>query len=379
MTTIKTFLEEYIEYASELTDAPIFFHNFVALSLLSTVISNKIFFMFGDQKIYPNLWIILIAPSSHFRKTTCINIGKRLLNPTLILPSEFSHEAIVELLEYKPTGCFFFSEFMSLMGLLQRDYMAGVKAFLADIYDSPELYRRTLKRKDIEIKNVCINFLSATTKEWFTKSLKESDLMAGFMPRFLLVPALIKERDMSIPPAVDIERKDKLYHRLQVFENGVVTGQMLLSDEAKQRYHEFYIKYKKFQHPLLDAFFRRFEIYCIKFAMLYEKNKDKKSNIISQESMTEAINNINWISKQLINLCENELTFTKFQENSQKVIKYLKSKNNIVSRVDLLNNIRLSTKELDEVLNTLLQSEKIRLIEERGEGTRKKRIYEMLS
>lgn len=370
-----SFIKDYVEYASELTDANINFHTFVGLSILSTTLSNKNFFMFGDQKIYPNLWIILIAPSSQFRKSTCINIGKRLLDHSLILPSEFSHEALVELLAKKPRGCFFFSEFMSLMGLLQREYMSGVKALLTELYDSPEYFKRITREKETEIKNVCLNFLSATTKEWFLKNTKESDMMAGFLPRFLFIPAWSKEQDLPIPPAVDEEKRRNLYDNLQSFNN-VKTGQMKLSDEAYQEYKEFYIKYKTHQHDILDAFFRRFEIYCIKFAMLHEKDKNKQSNIISRESVKEATNNVNWITRQLIALYNEEFAFTQFQANTQKFVKFLKSRGGRASRVDVFNYTHLRKIEIEEIIKTLIVGEKLQIIMEKTDG-RDKIFYKL--
>ena len=108
------FVNDYMEYASTLTDAPDEFHNFMALGILSTVIGNQAYIPFGTNRIYPNLWIILLAQSSFFRKSTSLTLGTRLLRDMhkggLILPDEFSREQLVQNLAKQSRGLFVWSE-----------------------------------------------------------------------------------------------------------------------------------------------------------------------------------------------------------------------------------------------------------------------------
>lgn len=114
------FLKLYKEYCEEVTDSHPNYHDFVGIATVGVILGNGCYLPFGDTRIYPNIWLILLGDSSFARKTTALNIGKRLLSevsPAKIYPNEFSHEKIQSLLEEKPAGCFYFSEFLSLMGV----------------------------------------------------------------------------------------------------------------------------------------------------------------------------------------------------------------------------------------------------------------------
>ena len=63
------FVEAYIEFAQEVTDAPITFHNFMGYAVISAVVGRNVYFPFGDMNLYPNLYMLFIAASSRFRKS----------------------------------------------------------------------------------------------------------------------------------------------------------------------------------------------------------------------------------------------------------------------------------------------------------------------
>ena len=98
MAASDSFLDIYQHYAEEVTDASPDYHAFMGLVTLASVVGNRVFMPWGDTNIYPNMWVILIGKSTLDRKTTSINISKRLLfrfNHKLIYPNEFSYEKLV--------------------------------------------------------------------------------------------------------------------------------------------------------------------------------------------------------------------------------------------------------------------------------------------
>ena len=114
------FLKEYPLYCAEMTDAPMEFHQAVALGVLASACGNNFYFPFGDNRVYPNMYLILLGTSSDTRKSTSLQFGKNILQhakPEIIHPNEFSHEKLLQVMSKRPTGVFFYSEFLSLMGL----------------------------------------------------------------------------------------------------------------------------------------------------------------------------------------------------------------------------------------------------------------------
>src|SRR6187399_1467737 len=70
-------LRDYEDYWLPTSDAPRVYQVACAMSTLSTVVSNRIWLPFGGQHIYCNLWILILGPSSFYRKSTCIGKAKR--------------------------------------------------------------------------------------------------------------------------------------------------------------------------------------------------------------------------------------------------------------------------------------------------------------
>jgi len=75
----ENFLSLYQEFCREITDAPEVYHEAVGLATVAVVLGNNVSFEFGDSQIFPNLWLNVLGDSSVTRKTTSINISKRLI------------------------------------------------------------------------------------------------------------------------------------------------------------------------------------------------------------------------------------------------------------------------------------------------------------
>lgn len=370
-----SFVGLYREYASEITDAPPEFHDFMAIATVGSVIGNKCYFPFGDTSIYPNFWLILLAPSSSFRKSTALGIAKRLLythNPTKIYPSEFSHERIVENIAKQPSGTFYFDEFLSLIGLLSRDYMAGTKSFLTEMYGGIYEYKRQTLKGEITITNPAISIHTATTLDWFLHRLKEEDLGGGFIPRFLIIPAKEKTRNIPIPPMADVNKRERLLAIMKKIST--LSGGFTLSPEAKEMHAKWYYSNCTADAGTLNPFLQRLQIYILKIAMCLEASTSLTLKI-SGTTMKKAIRYTQYISNYLHTLVEDEIAFTKAQKNMNKLKKII-NKHGEIKRSDLLRLSNMSTKEFNIAIDTLIQSEVVRQEKKTtGEGRKPATVY----
>lgn len=372
----RDFIDSYLEYASEITDAPLIFHQFVGLSIGSAALGNRVFLRFGDISIYPNLWIVLLAPSSTFRKSTAIGIGARVLrsvNENLIYPTEFSQEKILEIIEKQSQGVFIYPEFMTLSGLLSRDYNAGLKAFLTEIYDSPPFYIRKTISRSYEIRNPCISILSATTQEWFLKKLNEDDLRGGFLPRFIFVPANTKEKSLAFPRLIDMSKKNALAHMLKGVSE--LEGEMKFSPEAEKFYREWFQKYETgIDGGLLTGFYSRLETYMLKLAILIESIRNR-SLLISEKSVREAGQLANFLTGSIRKMADKDFVFTRFQRDKRKVEELIKSAGSEgIARKDLLKKSKVSADYLNKMIETLMQEQTINVETVKG-GTKPFQVY----
>ena len=268
------FVADYFKYAEPLTDAPPQFHIPAALCTLSTVVGRNVYLQLGDKRLYPNVWALVLGKSSVSRKTTAIQPGLNLLyelNHSLVLPNDFSIEALLEHLSQQPQGLLFFSEFSVLLEMCQRSYMAGLKGLLTDLYDCRPRFTRKLKSGEYTIENGFLSMIGASTIDWLINSLREGDIRGGFMARFLYFVASEKTKSLAIPPKPDLNLRMSLIDELKAIS--AIRGEMEISPEARPAFEAWYLEHEKalgweLQSDLLSSFFSRLPDYCWKVAII---------------------------------------------------------------------------------------------------------------
>ncbi|MFC1682889.1 DUF3987 domain-containing protein [Candidatus Zixiibacteriota bacterium] len=355
-------MREYVEYASALTDAPEVFHLFVGLSILGTAVGKRAFVSFGATPIYPNLWIVLLAPTSFYRKSYSVTIGRNILDnfdEHMVMADEFSPEKLFESLAQKPQGVLIWSEFGSALSNFERSYMQGTKEFLADMYDSPRKRTRKLRGTEYVIRQPCISILSASTPEWLRNKIKEDDIRGGFFNRFVYVPATIKTKTMALPPKPDQILEKKLIRKLSEYKK--LSGDVDLS-AARQFYEGWYRDYEGQLLSLTDAdlmsgFWTRLSIYTLKFAMLFQISQDG-SLIIGSDAMSKAVLLTHFLRDSLNQILGESLVFSRDMRNKNRVLKLINHEPGI-SRSKLLQHSHLLRKQLDPILDTLIEEESI--------------------
>lgn len=376
----ESFVKAYVDYASEVTDAPERFHHVLAYSTLAAVCAHNVYFPFGDRRCYPNLFVALVASSSLLRKTTALNISKHLVqdvNSDLLLPNEFSSEALTAGLASSPRGIFYWSEFASFLSACGKDYMSGSKELLTDLFDCPRLYTRKLRGNSYEIKNPVISIATATTLEWFLKNSKDSDIHGGFLPRFMWVPAETKEKSLPLPPPADQKRRNAL--KIHLKRLGEIKGEMNFAPEARETYIRWHGKHERDaelvrEREMLAPFFSRLSDCAIKLAMLTEISETGQRTI-TESSLGKALNFIDFLKGTLAKLADEDIAFGSFEIAKKKLKKRLKeTANGGISRGDLLRLSHLDARQFDRVMITLVEEGSVTLRAEKTDG-RPRKVY----
>jgi hypothetical protein len=360
----KGFLKDYYDFAKELTDAPEHYHIFGGLSVLSAVVGNNIHLPFGPWRIYPNLWIVLLAPSSIFRKSTVITIVRKIITAvdnTIILPNEFTPEVLVSSMEKNPQGILIWSEFASALSNFERSYMMGTKEFLTDIYDCPPIYRRKIREKEFTIENPCISILAGTAIDWFLSKCKEGDVRGGFLARFVYVPATAKTKRISIPPPYDPKELNHLSSKLKIIKEITGTADIKGIESIYDKWaigHDEELE-RETDQERLSGFFTRLSIYALKFAMLYQLAQDQ-SVVISDESMTRAISLTHYLKRNVRRLVKEEFVFGKEEKQKKKLLDCIRRNPGITKRI-ILQRTKMTLKTLEPILITLITEGSVRV------------------
>jgi hypothetical protein len=368
-----TFLRDYLDYARKLTDAPALFH--VAGGLVATagaVGSNVSWQGGGRRENWPNLFVLLVAQSGMMRKSTTLELALDMLStvqPGIILPNEFSPERFVQALSSRPTSVMKESEFASLLQRMQQGYMAPLKAKLTDLYDCQQEYVREIRGENgyqqIRVPRPALSILAASTLDWLVESLTETDMRSGFMPRFLLFPAIQKE---PAPEGGYWAEPDKSLQTALLQRLGAIAGlrratidfapaKRLLRSWAEQNLD---VAENEDVPQELMGLYSRLAHHLAKVCALLQISDEgaepgRKSYEVSPAVAERGIALLNWNISETERLFRERVNFSKFERQAQEALRYIGES---TPRANLLRRMKVSASELDRVLKTL---------EERGE------------
>ena len=379
------FIAAYKKYTSEISDAPGKYQELMALSIISTVLSRQVYMpWFNDSKLYPNLYIVLIGKSTIMRKSESISSAIkmiRIVNDERIFPSQFTQEAFFGLLQDKPVGVISWPEFGGFLAGASKSYMAGTKSFLTELYDCPDIIEKKLVSEGYRIEDPCINIITGTTIQYFKDWLNDSDTFGGFYGRFIYMPCEPKDKNGYFPNPLEEQptgKKNKLLNHINTISK--IEGSFKQSEEAKVLLTRWLILNNKEVENFDDedrraSFYGRYDAYLRKFAMLYEIS-ESGTLVISKTAALRAIKMMNILKEALAQLIREHFAFTKEEKDIQKIFNIIKTAGNI-RRDKLLQNSHMTSKQLNEVLSTLIQSNVIASYTI-GEGNKPAREYKAI-
>lgn len=362
---VDSFVERYTAWADSFTDAPVQFHRFIAYWVLSTLLARRVYMRQGTQWIFPNLWMVILAPSSFYRKSTAIGIGAdmvRAITPEVIMPSEWSHESFIAQLAEHPHGAMICYEFKGLLSQLQKDYNAGSQSLLTELYDNPHEYKRTIGTKERttwRIEQPYLTILGASTIEWLINSVKGGDIAGGFLARFLFVSADKKDKIMAIQPPADEEEKDRLVEAMKTALN--VYGEMKYTPQAIKFYESWYhgfVKEAESAPEAVRAFFPRLTAYAHKFAML-EAVLNGHGQTITEDDCHAACMLADDFAAEIRKLGRENLGKDRFALLCAKIVKAVNSNPKGVEHSHMLKNSNVKASEFKDAIATLMQTREI--------------------
>lgn len=355
------FVERYTNWAESYTDAPPQFHRFVAYWALSTLLGRRVYLELGDEWLFPNLWLVILAPSSFYRKSTALSIGAKMINginKEIMLPSEWTQECFITLMSQQSHGAMVCYEFKGLLSQLQKDYNNGAQSMLTELYDNPHEYTRkkgTTEVKEYRIAQPYLTILGASTIEWLISSVQNSDIAGGFLARFLFVSADRKDKILAIQPKADEAQrlmvKTALEKALEIPE-----GAMRYSREAEDYYKKWYAGFVREADEAasgLSAFYPRLTTYAHKFAML-EAVLNGHHPEITKEDCRRACLIADNFAAEIRKLGAESLGKSKLEALMNRIMNSVR-KTPGIEHSRLLKNMNTGAKQFKDAIDTLAQ------------------------
>ncbi len=219
-------LTQYLDWSGTTgNQTPMRFHQAAGLWLLATSVGRR---LYGEApwgvKIYPNLYLMLVAGTTFYRKSTAYKLAEQVARaaiPHMLMPTPGSPERFQEALAGRlPTN---FDKlgieqrdrltkaqpFAAQRGLLKdevaglfgainkRDYMVGMKDLLMELYDCPDYFDKDTQTGLNIVENAALSILGVTTPASLSGAVSSGDWDNGLLIRFAL---LTPEPDYSERP-----------------------------------------------------------------------------------------------------------------------------------------------------------------------------------
>lgn len=218
-------LDAYLDYNSN-TEPPQQFHRWVGLSVIASVLQRKCYLEWGTITFYPNLYVVLVAPSGKARKGTAMGTGLQMLEQlgVKLAAESITREALVRELanstNMEPTGIgekvvphssltIFSPELTVFLGHNNFALMSD----LTDWYDCRTRWvYRTKNMGTDEIMGVWVNLIGATTPSLINTALPMDAIGGGLTSRMIFVFEQNKGKVVATPMLTDKERV--LYSKL---------------------------------------------------------------------------------------------------------------------------------------------------------------------
>jgi hypothetical protein len=420
------FIDDYMAFAMK--DAPMsppLFHLTYALAILSTAIARRVFVSVGTNAIYPNLYIMLSAPSTLYTKTTGYKSAMKLIETAglshLLLPDGVTPQSLITELSNRPQDNFkdwtqddkdewqqerlfagqrawWIDEAARLLSQFQQKHLADLLPIVLRLYECESKIKVSTQIRGREtVRNSYLTICGPTTPAALRPHLKTPDYWTnGLFARFLLVapdtaPVRVFYPDpFPVPPALAKHINQLTFERLeQPKENAIgptpppPATEVKITPEVKQRwdnYHAamFEIISRRNVPEKLHACYGRMHEKAIKIAMLLAASdwvRMAKGNPLSIQlhHWTRAQEITEGYRASLHRMIEDASTPMENEDDElvEKIITRLQTSNRNSRRelaIDLNMKTGIKRGNLDMILDQLLKDEI--LVEKEVKGTR---------
>ncbi len=377
------FISKYTRWTSSVTDAFYEYQVCGALWLLSACVEGNLCLKLKQETVYPNLWINCLGKSTTSRKTTAVNKAKKIyesIADVTLYNDDHSLEGYLESLAENPIQHFVRDEAAGLLAKMHKQYNEGIFEAECAIYDG-QGYKKTLasgkskKPRVFEVKDPYVTHFYATTPDNYAMIMTLMDFLCGYGFRFLFCsPRYKKERmDLELEEKEDIEAWAEVMttiKRLRSTIQNLNSSKFSATPEAMALYNKMLRGLEEVcedqDNEMLNAAIGRNQIHILKIAMLLELGKKEPSFCITVDSIKTAFHMV--VSFFLPSLFDviNRLQMDIKSNQVERVIASLRNLGGKARRSKLLQNTNLKKKDFDECIETLIESEVIKVVKEKG-------------
>ena len=374
------FFEDYFDYVGE-TEAPMLYHRWCAISMVSSLLCRSAWFPFGHGKIYPNHYIMLMG-SPGTRKGTAINISTKLLKGTgynRFAPDRLSKERFLmemkpkfdeeldkdlELLAFDaPSEIYVVAEeFTDFVGQGGMEFMT----MLTKLWDNMNEYTHPkIHGKSVVVTQPTVNIIGGNTAQGLSLAIPPEALGNGFMSRVIFVHSEPTGKKITFPKPVSQELFNKLLSHLQEIKENVL-GEISYTSEAANILDKMYKEYVpvddyRFSHYGTRRFTHLLKL-CIILAAV-----DLRTEITEEDALNA--NTILFYTELRMPKALGEFGRSKHADNSHSILEILGHTLKPMSINEIYKQVAKDisdVRDLSTILKNLLTAEKIQVVTIKG-------------
>ena len=396
------FIKDYIEYTSE-HEAPTLFHLWVCVSFLGALLKRHIYYDNLYYKIFPNFFIILVAPSGICKKTTAINIGINLLRETHInchiLSEKITPEALfasmkpkllyMDDVEGRPVkiegGSIAYVVAPELSVFLGRQiYNEGMIAMLTSLMDClDESSYITRGKGKMILRDIFFSLIGASTPDWLANNIPSSAFEGGFVSRGIYIYQDYRER--IIPHFAQVSshplHKQMLKNTMQI---NLSKGVFRMNDASHKWWEEWYFEHvtKMPTEVFISKWRERKPDHIIKLAMVMSiaKNYGETDYILHEDDLQSAFSLLSIIERRMSKAFE-FVDMSLFGRYQKEVVSHLKMNGGRMPHSSLLRKMskKVNARDFAMIIDTLSQQGTIQSISEPIANGRLAKFYVLTS
>lgn len=380
-------LRDYINYTSGNEICPRF-RVFSFIAALGSLVKRKVWFQRSSYSLFPtlfpNLWVILVAPQGRGHKSAALSIARKLVLKVedkyqpRILASKLTPEALVKSLAAqaltaevlkqldatmisivkKPAQALLYSSELGVL-LGREKYNQGMIALLTDLYDTPEEWQsETVMRGDQRLYDVCLSVLGASTPDWMQTMLPSDAFKGGFMSRMLLIgyPETWHKR-IADPEPANKELGAAIVERVTAIAN--LEGEMVWTPDAKKYFSDWYENLKEAEPGPKAGYLERKQDHLLKLAIIIQLCW-APTLVLTLDAMKASMAMLAAIEPDTLRMVE-YISIEPRMRFVQRIIEELEARGEMTEG-DLMNNTwkYLSRpQEFGETMNMLLKTKRV--------------------
>jgi hypothetical protein len=297
MRNFPNFFDAYQEYFGD-SFVPPQFQQWACLSIVAAALERKVWLPWSDSwSCYPNIYVLLVSGPGEGKTQALSNAvdlledANRKLGGTVnVLPNQATEAAFIKLLGmgrsfqmgtkivFQNAAFYRAAEASASLRNIYGEFLAC----LTDLYDCPNKWARaTIKDgiKPIELKNICMNLLAASTFDYLGELVNDKNIMGGFASRLLYI--LSQKREVTAQRFQNGGQTEAIKKEREVYRAALVEdlcsihrmmGSMQADDEFKAAWESWYVEFetkrRAYQSEKLQSLLVRTNLHMLKVSQI---------------------------------------------------------------------------------------------------------------